>query len=79
MKDSNVETGFVQTGFKDNRSKFLHKLIYDEVKQCLKPVEEDGREGLYTENPSVLDKYMRRDYSVHRDVFEITYMQISVP
>ena len=25
----------------------------------------------------MLDKYMRRDYSIHPDVFQITYMQFS--
>ena len=75
LKESNVDTEFIQTGFKQNRSKFLKKLTDDELNYCKVVVQVSGRDGYYTEKPSLLDKYMRRDFSVHPDVHDITYLQ----
>ena len=75
MKHSNIEAAFIQTGFKDNRSKFLKKLTDEEAKYCTNIINVTGRKGLYTEKPSLIDKYMRRDFSIHPDVFEISYLQ----
>ena len=77
MKESNIESVFVQTGFYKNRSRFLHKLSDEEIKYCENPIEVSGRMGLYTEKPSVLEKYMRRDFTEHPDVFDITYIQFA--
>ena len=77
MKESNIESVFVQTGFNKNRSRFLHKLSDEEVKYCENPIEVTGRMGLYTEKPSVLENYTRRDYTKHPDVFDITYIQFA--
>ena len=75
MKESNIEAVFVATGFKENRSRFLRKLDDNEVNQCENPIEVEGRSGFYTEKPSSIDKYKRRDFSIHPDVFKVTYLQ----
>jgi len=75
LKESNVETVFIQTGFKQNRSKFLKKLTDDEVRHCISPIQISGREGYYTEKPSLIEKYTRRDFSVYPQVYNITYLQ----
>ena len=77
MRESNVEAVFVQTGFLHNRSKFLQKLSDEEASKCKEPITIEGRFGYYIEKPSMIDKYMRRDYSTHSDIFDITYMQFS--
>ena len=75
LKESNVETVFIQTGFKHNRSKFLKKLTDNEVSHCLSPIEISGRSGYYTEKPSLIEKYSRRDFQIYPQVFNITYLQ----
>ena len=75
MKDSNLETVFVATGFKDNRSRFLQKVSEDELHRCQDPIEVTGRNGFYMEKPSVIEKYMRRDCSEYEEVSDISYMQ----
>ena len=77
MKESNIEAIFVATGFKKNRSRFLRKLDENEVCQCPNLIEVEGRAGYYTEKPSLIDKFMRKDFSTHKDVGEITYLQFS--
>ena len=77
MKESNIEAIFVQTGFKQNRSRFLHKLSDDELKLCHDPIVVSGKPGFYAEKPSTLDKYMRRDFTEHSEIYNITYIQFS--
>ena len=75
MKESNIEAVFVATGFKQNRSRFLRKLEDNEVSHCENVIKIEGKEGFYTEKPSLLDKYMRRDFDDYADIFEIRYLQ----
>ena len=77
MKDSNIETVFVATGFKENRSKFLSKLSDDDISKCENPIEVAGRFGYYMEKSSIIDKYMRRDIKEHPEIFQITYLQFA--
>ena len=77
MKESNIEAVFIATGFKQNRSRFLRKLEDGEVVHCDNPIEVEGRDGFYTEKPSLIDKYMRRDFNDHQDVFDISYLQFA--
>ena len=75
MKHSNIEAVFIQTGFRNNRSKFLKKLTEEEAKYCEDLINVSGRKGQYTEKPSLMDKYVRRDYNEHSDVFDVSYLQ----
>ena len=77
MKDSNIEAIYVATGFKHNRSKFLKKLTDSEAKKYPNAIGVIGRSGRYVEKPSMIEKYMRREFSEHFDVFEITYLQFA--
>ena len=77
MKESNAETVFVATGFKENRSRFLQKVSDEELHKCQQPIEITGREGYYIEKPSIIEKYMRRDCSEYKEVFEMSYIQFS--
>merc|ERR1712105_254112 len=60
LKESNLKSVFVPTGFKENRSKFLNKVpedlenSYD--KSLLVCVE--GKESKYIEKSSILEKYL---------------------
>ena len=36
-----------------------------------------GRKGVYMENPSILDKYVRRDTSEYPELFHLTYLQFA--
>ena len=77
MKHSNIEAVFVQTGFKQNRSKFLKKLTELEAENCSTKLKITNRTGIFTEKPSVIDKYGRRDLLENPENIEITYMQFS--
>ena len=77
MKESNIEAIFVATGFRQNRSRFLRKLDENEAHQCQNLIEVEGRVGYYSEKPSLIDKFMRKDFSTHQDVGEISYVQFS--
>ena len=75
MQYSNVETIFIPTGFKENRSRFLQKISEEESKYFPEYVEINGREGKYIEKPSLLDKYVRRDSSKHLEIKNLSYLQ----
>ena len=61
MKYSNIETVFVPTGFKQNRSKFLKKLTDQEAERYQNVVKIEGKMGLLMEKPSLIDKFERMD------------------
>ena len=77
MKHSNIEAVFVQTGFKQNRSKFLKKLTDLEAKHCPNKLKIENRTGIFSEKPSLIDKYVRRDLVENPNNIEITYLQFS--
>ena len=78
MKDSNIEAVFIPTGFRQNRSKFLKKVSDDEVSRCDDPIQVFGRTGYYIEKPSMIDKYMRRDFTEHKEVFKSDYITVTI-
>ena len=78
MKWSNIETIFVPTGFKKNRSKFLKKLTDEEANNCENIVSITDRDGLYTEKPSMMDKFERKDCAVNLNLNDVTYLQFNV-
>ena len=61
MKHSNIESIFIPTGFQWNRSKFLKQITEDEAKHCPNVINIDNKDGYYTEAPSMMDKYERRE------------------
>ena len=77
MKHSNIEAVFVQTGFKQNRSKFLRKLTDLEADKCANKIKIENRKGIFTEKPSLIDKYERRDLLENPENIEITYLHFS--
>ena len=77
MKHSNVEAVFIQTGFKQNRSKFLKKLTDSEAENCANKIKIENRKGIYTEKPSLIEKYERKDLVENPENIEITYLQFS--
>ena len=78
MKSSNIETVFVPTGFKMNRSGFLKELTKEEAKTCSNVIKVVNKDGLFTEKPSLLDKFERKDTSENLINEEITYTQFSM-
>ena len=75
MKSSNIETVFVPTGFKGNRSSFLKQLTKDEAKTCQKIIRILNRDGVFTEKPSLLDKFERKDISQNEFIEDLSYTQ----
>ena len=75
LKESNSDCVFLPTGFKESRSKFLKKLTEDEENSHSKGITVEGKEGLYVEKPSLLDKYCRRDVSKNQSLKNISYSQ----
>ena len=62
FKDSNLVAKFLSTGFKENRSRFLQKIHEDNkfVAYGREKIAVSGKEGMYVEKPSIIDKYERR-------------------
>ena len=73
LKESNTTCIFVQTGFKQNRSKFLKKLTEEE--QNSNAVEVEDKDGLYVEKSSLLDKYQQRDTVINSTLKDLCYAQ----
>ena len=63
MKSSNIETVFLPNGLKANRSGFLKELTKEEAEHCTNVIMVENKEGLFTEKPSLLDKFERKDIS----------------
>ena len=62
LKDSNVKTVFLPTGFPENRTHFMQKVSSENMHQYTEDelVTIDGKDCKYVAKPSVIDKYMRR-------------------
>ena len=75
MKHSNIESLFIPTGFKANRSKFLKQITEEESKHCSNLVQVDNRDGYFTEAPSMLDKYERRNLIYNPYLAQLSYIQ----
>ena len=73
MKDSNVTCVFLQTGKKNERSKFLTSMDRECNWHDKVGVQVEGREGLMVEKPDIIDKYCRK----HRSVGKITPSQFA--
>ena len=74
LKESNSDCVFVQTGFPDNRSKFLRKLKEDE-QEFPDSLTVEGREGKFVEKQSLLSKYINRCCSDNPAVANLSYAQ----
>jgi len=57
LKYSNIESIFMPTGFKSNRSKFLKQITEDEAKQVANVIKVEKSDGFYTEAASLLEEY----------------------
>ena len=77
LKDSNVETVFVATGFNKNRSKFLKQITEEEAKKYPNIVKIERKTGILIEKPSLLDKYERMDKQINEALDLLTYLQFS--
>jgi hypothetical protein len=78
MKSSNVETVFVPTGFKINRSGFLKEITKEEAKHCSNVIKVLNKDGLFIEKPSLMDKFERKDTSENPYIEELTYTQLAM-
>ena len=75
LKYSNIESIFMPTGFKTNRSKFLKQITEDEAKYAANVIQVENSDGFYTEAISLIDKYERRDCSENECLKWLTYIQ----
>ena len=75
MKMSNIETVFLPTGFKKNRSTFLKKLTEKEAEHNPNIIEVSDRAGYYVEKPSMLDKFERLDCNMTNVLADLSYVQ----
>ena len=64
MKDSNVGCVFLQTGTKNERSKFLMSIDNDRNWHDKVGMQVKGKDGLVVEKPDILDKYCRKHKSL---------------
>ena len=78
MKYSNIDCVFLPTGFKKNRSSFLMQLTVDEAKHCADVIQVENKEGLFTEKPSMIDKFERMDRSINKGLQNLTYIQFAM-
>ena len=75
MKSSNIDTVFVTTGFKCNRVGFLKELTEKEAKKCKNVIKVLNKKGLFTEKPSLLDKFERKDLRKNSQLNKLSYNQ----
>ena len=75
MKSSNTECKFLPTGFKKDISVRLERLDEEKAKFVQGAIKIDGRDGLYFEKPTLLDKFERRDCEDNKDINELSYTQ----
>ena len=75
MKSSNIDTVFVPTGFKCNRSSFLKQLTEGEAKTCKNVIKIQGKDGCFSEKPSFIDKFERKDVSKNQYLEDLSYTQ----
>ena len=78
MKSSNIDTVFIPTGFKANRSSFLKELTKEEAKYCQNVIKIDNKEGFFTEKPSLLDKFERKDMTYNEHIEKLSYLQFGM-
>ena len=78
MKSSNIEAVFLPTGFKVNRSGFLKQLTKEEAQHCKNVIMVENKDGLFTEKPSMLDKFERKNTTKNEYIGELTYTQFGM-
>ena len=81
LKDSNVKTVFLPTGFPENRTHFMQKVNIENMHQYTEDelVTIDGKDSKYVAKPSAIDKYMRRPGGLeHMCLMQIVKMYDSV-
>ena len=75
MKWSNIETIFVPTGFKCNRSGFLKEISKEEARKCENVIKVANKEGHFIEKPSMMDKFERMDVIENHKISKLRYLQ----
>ena len=75
LKWSNIETVFVPTGFKCNRSSFLRQINKEDAKRCNNTIKVENKDGLFIEKPSMMDKFERKDVSQNHHIGKMRYLQ----
>ena len=75
LKWSNIETVYVPTGFKCNRSQFLKEVSPEEAKYCEDIIRIENKKGLFIEKPSMIDKFERLDCDQNEHINELRYLQ----
>ena len=78
LKWSNIEAVFIPTGFKKNRSAFLKQITKDEAKNCPYTIKVAGKDGLFIEKPSMLDKFERINTNKNIHVSRLSYLQFNM-
>jgi exonuclease III len=75
LNSANTDCKFVPTGFKQNRSTFLKRCDESEKQGDEETIHISGKEGEYTEKPSLINKYSRRDCHNNVDLKNLCYAQ----
>ena len=61
LKWSNIDTVFVMTGFKCNRSRFLKEITRKEAEGFDQIIKLPEKDGFFIEKPDLIDKFERID------------------
>ena len=77
LKGSNTKNIFVPTGFKRNRSTFLQRLQCNDKDSLDEAITIEGKDGYYSEKPSLIDKYTRRDCTTNKELNHLCYAQFA--
>ena len=77
LKYSSVDTIFVPSDKKSERSKFLMKLDESHPNFTKGLAVKGGKEGLFLEKPDIIDKYCRRDLSEIEELTELRPTQFA--
>ena len=78
MKHSNIDTVFLHTGFKHNRSSFLIEITEEQAPYCKNIIHVENKEGLFTEKPSLIDKYERIDTTLNDHLTNLSLIQFAM-
>ena len=54
------------------------ELTKDEAKHCAEVVQVENKEGLFTEKPSMMDKFERIDRKLNAKLQNLTYIQFAM-
>ena len=72
LKESNLASKFVPTGFPSNRSKYLQAVNEEFFSMGRELITIEGKEGEFVEKPSLMSKYERRPRFKPKDVENLT-------